>query len=103
MNNIKEYLGIYSINDFKYELKTGIKFIVKLEWLKILLKSFTWYKENLCSNNSCEIGIAYETLYSQIEFWGLFEGIFRKILVLQPIHYVNLISHFIMCKLLVRR
>ena len=78
MKQLQDYTGIYSIWDLKWELKQGLKFILKLEWLKILFESLTWYKEAFCNNYSCELGNSYETLYSQIEFWGLFEGIFRK-------------------------
>ena len=99
MNNLQDYTGIYSKADLKYEIKTGFKFIMKLEWIIILIKSFTYYKEAFCNNYSCERGYAYETLYSQIEFWGLFEGIFRKVFVIQPLHYSNKVSHFVMCKL----
>ena len=99
MENVKDYLSIYSINDLKYELKVGAKFIAKFDWLKILFSSISWYTGYTCNKYTCERGTAYETLSSQIEFWGLFEGVFRKIFVIQPIHYVSNISHFVMCKL----
>ena len=99
MKQLQDYTGIYSIWDLKWELKQGLKFILKLEWLKILFESLTWYKEAFCNNYSCELGNSYETLYSQIEFWGLFEGIFRKIFVTVPLHNASKVSHFIMCKL----
>jgi len=100
MEKVKDYTGIYSILDMKWELTQGLKFILKLEWLKILFNSLDWYTESFCNNYSCQHRYAYETLYSQIEFWGFFEGIFRKIFVIQPLHYANKVSHFVMCKLI---
>jgi|TARA_R100001463_G_C3410291_1_gene209042 hypothetical protein len=99
LSEIKEFTGVHNLWDLKWEFKQGLKFILKLEFLKILFNSCTWYKEALCNNYSCERGYAYETLYQQIEFWGLFEGIFRKVFVIQPLHYSNKVSHFVMCKL----
>jgi len=102
MNTVKEYTNIYNYGDMKYQLNAGLKFIVKLEWLKILFQSLSYYKESMCNNYRCERGYAYETLYFQIEFWGLFEGTFRKVFVIQPLHYANKVSHFVMCKLINR-
>ena len=98
MEKVKDYTNIYTLWDMKFELRQGLKFVLKLEFLKIFLQSLSWYKEVVCNNYSCETGIAYETLYSQIEFWGLVEGTFRKVFLIQPQHYVNIVSHFVICK-----